>query len=58
MKIGGNSRASCFWLVHHCRASNPITDNISLPYNLVKHYVFLILQKEAIKIVVKGLIML
>ncbi len=35
-----------------------IIDNISLSYNLVENYVSPILQKEAIEIVAKGLIMI
>jgi len=35
-----------------------ITDNISLFYNFMKHYISLFLQKEAIFFLVKGLIML
>ncbi len=35
-----------------------IIDNISLSYNLVENYVSPILQKEAIDIAVKGLIMI
>jgi hypothetical protein len=37
---------------------HPIIDNNSLPYDLVKHYIFPFLQKEVVKNVVKGLIML
>lgn len=35
-----------------------IIDNISLSYNLVENYVSPILQKEAMEIVVEGLIMI
>jgi hypothetical protein len=36
----------------------PIVDNIFVSYNLVEHYVSSFLQKEEIKNVVKGFIML
>jgi hypothetical protein len=54
-KIGRNQKAYCFRPI---QSKYPIIDIISLSYNLVTHFVSPILQKEAIKIVVKGLIML
>ncbi len=57
-KNGGSPRASCFRGMHHLESKCLIIDNISLSYNLVENYVSPILQKEAIEIVVKGLIMI
>lgn len=54
-KIGRNQKAYCFRPI---QSKYPIIDIISLSYNLVTHYVSPSLQKEAIKSVVKGLIML
>jgi hypothetical protein len=42
----------------HLESKYLIIDNISLSYNLVENYVSPILQKEAIEIVAKGLIMI
>jgi hypothetical protein len=44
--------------MHHLESKYLIIDNISLSYNLVENYVSPILQKEAIDIAVKGLIMI
>jgi hypothetical protein len=44
--------------MHHLESKYLIIDNISLSYNLVENYVSPILQKEAMEIVVEGLIMI
>jgi hypothetical protein len=44
LKIGGNLRAN-----PPLQSMYPIIDNISLPYDFVKHYIFPFLQKRSSK---------